>query len=853
MQRHGHTRRAAGEARWLQRHLPMTAAAEVVRGGLSSGEAARRLRDLGPNRVPVQGPPSIWKRLLRQFASPLIYVLLFAVAFDVATWLWDGSSWPVEGTVIGAVLALNAALGVFQEYRAENALAELRKLSSPLVWALRDGALVRVPSADLVAGDRVRVEAGERIPADGSITEALGLMIDESILTGESIRVEKNEADEALSGTLVVRGKGFIDVTRTGAASALGKLALTLGAVKVDRTPLEQRLDALGTRLARWVGAIALVLAVAGLLAEGIGRLQEIMLFAVALAVAAVPEGMPAVVTLTLSLGVQRMARRHAVVRRLAAVEALGSVTVIATDKTGTLTENHMRVEKLVADDEAEALRAMVLVNDADDGGDAGDPLEIGLLDFARLRGVDVAQIRRAHSRSSVRPFDSAWKFMRVTVDGDHGRRSYFKGAPEVLLERSRLGQRERARWVAQAESAAAEGQRVIALAAADGDAETELEILGLAMLWDPPRVEVPDAIRQAQGAGVRVVMITGDHPATASAIARRIRIVQTAPVTGAALDALAPDELRKLVGTTDVFARVTPENKLAIVDAFKANGEVVAVTGDGVNDAPALKRSDVGVAMGQRGSDVAREVADLVLVDDNFATIVAAIEEGRNIHENIQTFLRFTFSTNIALVMLVVAGAVGSYVEGLRDAGGMLFLPLTALQILWINFLGDGPPGLALALDRNEGVMASPPRASGSGLLDRASARFIISSGIFKGALGIAALVIMPIAGFTLVAIQTVIFQTEAIGKLLSTYAARGLTGRASRNLALHGAVLAGTLLQVLTMTVPGLRDLLGMSPVDGRTALVVVIVAAAAISGQRALAWVFGRAAMAPPLPHA
>jgi Ca2+-transporting ATPase len=300
--------------------------------------------------------------VLRQFASPLIYVLLFAVVFDVATAVWRagaGGGWPVEGTVIGAVLVLNAALGVFQEYRAENALAELKRMASPLSWALRDGVLVRIRSDELVPGDRVRVEAGERIPADGTLVEAVGLLIDESILTGESIRVEKGEGHEVWSGTLVVRGKGFLDVTRTGPASAMGKLAVTLASVKVDRTPLERRLDVLGARLARWVGAIAVGLAVAGLAVEGFGRVQEIMIFAVAIAVAAVPEGMPAVVTLTLSLGVQRMARRNAVVRRLSAVEALGRVTVIATDKTGTLTENQMRVQALEAGDEAEALRAM--------------------------------------------------------------------------------------------------------------------------------------------------------------------------------------------------------------------------------------------------------------------------------------------------------------------------------------------------------------------------------------------------------------------------------------------------------------------------------------------------------------
>ncbi len=813
--------------------------------GLSSAEAARRLRELGPNRVPAQPRRGLVRRLLRQLASPLIYVLLFAVAFDVATWVRDGTGWPVEGAVIGAVVILNAALGVLQEYRAENALAELERLASPLAWAFRDGALVRLPAERIVPGDLLRLEAGERVPADGAIGDATGLLVDESVLTGESIPVEKAAGDEVLSGTLVVRGSAQVDVTRTGPASAMGKLAASLGAVTTDRTPLERRLDVLGSRIARWVGAVALVLAALGLFAEGLSRAEDVVLFAVALAVAAVPEGMPAVVTLTLSLGVQRMARRHAVVRRLASVEALGSVTVIATDKTGTLTENRMRVEALIADDEAEALRAIVLANDADAGGGAGDPLELALLEHARARGVEVDDVRRAHPRASSRPFDSAWKLMRATVATDGGPRSYHKGAPEALLVRSRLGDAERARWSELAEAAAAEGQRVLALAVADGEVETDLTILGLVMLWDPPRAEVPDAIRHAQAAGVRVVMITGDHPATASAIARRIGIARTLAITGADLDGAPPGALRELVDGSDVFARVGPEHKLAIVDALKANGEIVAVTGDGVNDAPALKRADVGVAMGQRGSDVAREVADLVLVDDNFATIVGAIDEGRNIYENIQTFLRFTFSTNLALILLILAGAVGSYVLALREPGGLLFLPLTALQILWINFLGDGPPGLALAVDRNAGLMARRPRAPDGGMLDRASMRFIVASGVLKAALGIAALVLMPLLGFALVTIQSVIFQTEAIGKLFSTYAARGLTGRARPNLVLHGAVAAGLALQVITVAVPPVRDVLGLGTFDGFAALAAVLVIAAAAAGQRLLAWMLGRRA--------
>jgi len=811
---------------------------------LSSDEAAQRLRQYGPNSIPAAAPPSWVRRVLRQLANPLIYVLLFAVAFDVVTSLRESGSWPVEGTVIAIVIALNTLLGVLQEYRAEDALAELKKLAAPMVWAVRDGTLVHIAADLLVPGDRIRIEAGERVPADGTFTEALGVMIDESLLTGESVPVEKGEGDGALSGTLVVRGKGFVDVTATGPASAMGKLASTLERVHADRTPLEQQLAALGSRLARWVGLIALALCVAGILAEGLSRFEEIVMFAIAIAVAAIPEGMPAVVTLTLSLGVQRMARKHAIVRRLSAVEALGSVTVIATDKTGTLTENKMTVQELISNDDDEALRALVLANDADDGSDAGDPLEVGLLAYARRRGLDPQAMRRSHPRTSVLPFDSAWKLMRVTVEDAGQRRSYLKGAPEALLARSRLAAPERHVWASRVDAAAARGQRVLALARGDGETDEDLDFLGLVLLWDPPRAEVPGALRKAQDAGIRVLMITGDHPATAREIARRVGIGEGEPVTGGELEAVGPGRLRDLVRERNVFARVSPEQKLAIVEALKASGEVVAVTGDGVNDAPALKRADIGIAMGQRGSDVAREVADLVLVDDNFATLVDAVEEGRNIFENIQTFLRFSFSTNIALVLLITSGAVASYVEGLRTATGMLFLPLTALQILWINFLGDGPPGLALAGDRNEGVMKRPPRARGDRLLDSRSARFVLVSGVFKGLVGFAALVIMPELGFSLITVQTVIFQTESLGKLFSTYTARSLTTRARRNVALHLAVLVGIVLQVIAVAVPPLRDVMGLAPVDVREVLVIAAVIAIAVGGQRGLSFALGHA---------
>jgi len=790
--------------------------------GLTAAEAAVRLEADGLNALPEAASTPLWLRVLRQFRSPLIYILLFALAFDVGVWVHEGGAGlPVEALAIAAILALNAGLGVYQERRSEQALAELNALAAPHCWVKRDGTFVHLLSEELVRGDVVRIEAGERIPADGRLLESAGVLIDEAILSGESLPVEKATEAEVFSGTLAVRGNGLMEVTATGTASTMGKLATMLQGIEVEQTPLEQRLEKLGHQIAAWVGALALLLVVAGVTVEGPSRFAEVVIFSVALAVAAVPEGLPAVVTLTLALGVQRMARKKAVVRRLSAVEALGSVTVIATDKTGTLTENRMQVHSLESSDEEEALYAVALANEADEGSDAGDPLDLGLLAYAHEQGVDVESLRASWPRTSFRAFDSEWKFTRVTVRADQGVRSYLKGAPEVILSRCELSTDERSSWRDRANEAATDGYRVLGLAVGAGDAEEGLTFLGLVTIWDPPRPEVPGAIRSAQDAGVRVVMITGDHPGTAKAVAAKIGIPDCAVITGEELERLAPDDLQRAVRESSVFARVSPEHKLRLVESLQAQGEVVAMTGDGVNDAPALKRSDVGVAMGQRGSEVSREVADLVLLDDNFATIVGAIEEGRSIYENIQTFIRFTLSTNVALVLLVVLGAVGAYLEGLRDVKGNLLLPLTALQLLWINFLGDGPPALALAFDRNPDVMTKPPRPRMSALLDAASARFVMATGLVKGLVGLVLLVVAPLVGVSLLATQTLVFMYESIAKLVSAYPARRVRNHPQLNKLLHLAILGGILLQILALTVPQLRSLLGIVPLAPLTLL--------------------------------
>jgi P-type Ca2+ transporter type 2C len=785
--------------------------------GLTSREAQRRLRESGFNVMPEAPAVPLWRRAARQFQSPLIYILLVALIFDLGVWILEAAdTWPIEAIAIFAILMLNAGLGTLQEYRSEQALAKLRELAAPMAWVRRDGRFERIPGSEIVPGDVVRVSAGERIPADGKLLDGSGVMVDEAVLTGESVPVEKEPGDILFSGTLMVRARGHLGVERTGPGSSMGRLATMLGSIATEPTPLEQRLRHLGHQIALWVGGLAVGLAVVGIFAEGLGRAPEIIVFAVALAVAAVPEGMPAVVTLTLALGVQRMARRKAVVRRLSAVEALGSVTVIATDKTGTLTENRMQVGSVDALDPAQALLAMVLANEADPASGAGDPLDRGLLEYAAANGLDAIAVHQAHPRLSAQPFDSAWKFSRVTVSTPDGPRSYLKGAPEIILARTNLDAAGRVLWAERAERAAHGGHRVLALATGDGERDSGLDLLGLVLLWDPPRAEVPEAIAQVQQAGVRVIMITGDHPGTAQAIARHIGMASTEAMTGAELEQLDDAALQLAVKRISVFARVSPEHKLRLVQALQAAGEFVAMTGDGVNDAPALKRANVGVAMGQRGSDVSREVADLVLLDDNFATIVGAIEEGRGIYANIQKFIRFLFSTNLALVLLVVLGAVVAFTLDLRDAHGMLLLPLTAIQLLWINLIADGPPALALTLDRNPGVMAQPPRPPQSPLLDRASMRFVIGSGVVKAAAGGGLLVGLPLAGYGLGLTRTAVFLFESLAQLVFAYPSRRLGHRPLCNWTLHLVIVATIALQLATIAMPSLRATLGLEALD-------------------------------------
>jgi Ca2+-transporting ATPase len=796
---------------------------------LTHAEAAARLGAFGANALPAPARPHFLTRLLRQFKSALIYLLLLALALDLVGWLYEGAHGsPIEALAIFAVLALNAGLGVLEEYRSENALDALERLASPQVWVRRDGALERVPAATLVPGDLVRLEAGDRVPADGTAFATESLSTDESLLTGESLPVDKADCSELFSGTLVMTGRAELLVARTGAKSTMGRLAGSLAGIRSGKTPLEARIDDFGRELARYVGLLSLGLVALGVAVEGMAHFSAVLMFGVAFAVAIVPESMPAMMTLSLAFGVERMAKKNAVVRRLAAVEALGSVTVIASDKTGTLTSNHIVVDGLYSEREDEALLALALANDADHARDAGDPLERGLVEYAQKRGADVNALRAAHPRVSSRPFDGRRRYMRVTVSTGDKLESYWKGASEVVLGRSNLTPDARRAWHDRAETHARNGFKVLGLAKGGADAESGLEFLGLVTLWDAPRPEALAAVRAAGAAGIVVFMVTGDHPATARAIGERVGIGSEQVLTGAELDTLDDAGLTRALASVRIFSRLLPEHKLRIVKALQARGEVVAMTGDGLNDAPALKQANVGVAMGQRGSEVAREVADVVLLDDQFSTIVAAVEEGRIIYQNIVNFIRFTSSSNVALMLLVLGGAFGSMFLDLRRETGTLLLPLTALQVLWINFLGDGPPALALALDRSRTVMTRPPRRADERLLDGRTLRFVLTDGGFKGAIGLALLVVLPRLGTSLAGTAAAVFLYESIAKLVSAYPARRIGGAQESNPWLHRAIGAGVGLAALCVVFEPLRRTLGLAPFE-KSALVPLALAVA------------------------
>ena len=793
--------------------------------GLTTSEAESRLRREGPNRLPEAPPPSRLELVGRQLANPMVALLGLAAAVSVAIGEW------LDAAIIVAIALANTALGYFQEGRAEGASRRLRKLMSPMATVMRDGQITRLSAEALVRGDRVRLRGGDRVPADLSLTSGDGIEVDESAVTGESLPVSKPPGSTLYAGAIVTRGAGDAAVTATSSRTEIGRAVMSALRMPPTPTPLQRRLQHFAGFLLR--AAVLLCLALAGLAWAQGESLTDSILIGVSLAVAAVPEGLPAVLTIALALGVQRMAERGAIAKRLEAVETLGSATVICADKTGTITENRMSLALLYpcalgaevtpqdsggAEAIEELLTASLLASDelvraSDGAADASvEPVEAAIASAAAGHGIDAGRLLDEREVVGMQPFDSERKRMSVTIETARGRVLFAKGAPERMLERL-ARDADQAELKERSERWAERGMRVLVVAKrelqAHEDDETELTPLGILGIHDAARPGVARSVEEAREAGVRTVMITGDHPGTALAIARETRVVEddhTSVMSGAELDELSDEDLAARSSDVQVYARVVPRHKVRIVDALRRRGEVVAMTGDGINDVPALEAADIGVAMGERGTDAARAAADLVLTDDDYSTIVEAIRRGRSIYENVLRFVHFLLAANAGEVMVfALAIALG------------LDAPLTVVQILVVNLLTDGLPAVALAVDPPErDAMRRPPRPPTQGILDPIRSRLIVG-GI---ATGLAAFVSFLIGeSDSHAAAQTMAFATLVFAQLTYVFSVRGTDWffRVGRNTALIGAVLLSAVVQVAILAVPAVAkrfDVVGLSP---------------------------------------
>jgi Ca2+-transporting ATPase len=864
--------------------------------GLSEQEARVRLQSYGRNELMAEKPVPAWKKFLAQFQDALVILLLIATAISAGLWLYEReTALPYEAIAIFSVVLLNAAMGFIQESRAESAVAALKQMAAAHANVIRDGERQSIPAAEVVPGDIILIEEGDTVPADGRVIQSTSLKVAEAALTGESLPVTKDSArisrevglgdrdDMIFSGTAATYGRGRAVVVATGMNTEMGRIAGMLRETPDETTPLQKELDRVGKILGLVVIVIAVVMIATIIVFEhvrGWSAILDVLILGIALAVAAVPEGLPAVVTAVLSLGVQRMANRNAIMRHLAAVETLGSANVIASDKTGTLTKNEMTVRAVLTASgrvnlggtgyapigevsredggsvdgplRAELLRTLAVADRANNAvlqeregrwTIQGDPTEGALVVAARKVGLEAERLSGRFARVGEVPFSSERKLMSTLhTDAEKERLLVFvKGAPDVLLSRcseelvgenTRPLTEERNREIAAAnEELAGRALRTLGIAYrsvptsaleiedVDERVERDLVFAGLVGMIDPPRDEAKAAVRRAQRAGIRPIMITGDHPRTAQVIARELGIFGNGRViTGKGLEQAADDELVEAARDVSVYARVNPEHKLRIVKALQHEGAVVAMTGDGVNDAPALKTADIGVAMGITGTDVSKEAADMVLADDNFATIVAAVEEGRSIFSNIRKFLRFLLSSNVGEVLTMFLGVLLANVIGLKADESAVVLPLLATQLLWINLATDGAPALALGVDApDEDAMNQPPRTAGEGVITRR-----MWSGIFVVAVVMAAGTLLvldaslpggliPGSGNMRYG-QTMTFTTLMIFQLFNVFNARSDERSAFqglfRNAWLWGAVGLALVLQIAVVYHPVLQQ---------------------------------------------
>jgi len=844
--------------------------------GLTAAEAGRRLAAQGRNEMKAPRRKTVAESFLEQLNDPLIYVLIVAAA--VSVFLREIS----DAVIIAVVVALNAAVGVIQEGKARKALESLKKLTSPRAFVIRDGHRREIPAAELVKGDLVYLEAGCQVPADMRLVQTANLKVEESALTGEAVPVDKDcgfmpwkeeiplgdRHNMAFMSTTVTYGRGEGVVTATGMETELGKIATMITESKEELTPLQKRLGELGKVL-----SLLSLLLCAALFAIAVlqhRNIPEMLITAISLAVAAVPEGLPAVVTICLALSVTRMVKVNTIVRRLPSVETLGAVNVVCSDKTGTLTQNRMTVEKcfvrgqiLPASDVRRGefpdfFLGMALCNDAllEEGSRTGDPTELALLDFCEKVGLAKGEAEARFPRTGELAFDSDRKMMTTL----HGSVSYTKGAPDEVLKRCThimtrngtvgLSEEMRQRVKDAAAEMSGEALRTLAVAMRSGVAgikEAGLTFLGMVGMQDPARPEAARAVSDFKAAGVTTVMITGDHVDTAFAIGKQLGIVDRFEqcMTGETLGSLTAEELKERLGDTRVFARVSPAQKVRIVDGFKERGEIVAMTGDGVNDAPSLKKADIGIAMGKSGTDVARNASDMILTDDNFATIRRAIEEGRGVYENIRKSVIFLLSSNLGEIITMFLAVVCG-----------LAAPLKSSHILWINLITDSLPALALGIDKNDGagLMRQKPRTAKESLFARGGLLCTVFYGSLIAAVSLTAFLMLPVAllhirgmeaglqglaeilreDWVLSKAQTYAFTVLGMSQLWHAVGMRDQERSVLRmnhleNKLMIAACVIGFLLQFAVTEVPFLINAFGTSPLSGREWLRLSLLAAA------------------------
>ena len=816
---------------------------ETTMEGLAGSEADNRLREHGLNTLDCAKQKSLLRVFGEQFADLLVIILIIAAI--VSGFLGDAES----AAVIFIVITINAILGTVQTVKAEQSLNSLKQLSAPEAKVIRDGVVIQIPSREVTVGDEVVIEAGDCIPADGKLLECASLKVDESALTGESLSVEKSleeasegaalgdQTNKVFSGSFSTYGRGTFEVTAIGMETEVGKIAKLLKTTSEKRTPLQINLDDFGKKLSIIILVFCAILFAINVIRGG--SAVDAFLFAVALAVAAIPEALSSIVTIVLSFGTQKMAKEHAIIRKLQAVEGLGSVSIICSDKTGTLTQNKMTVEDYYVDgkrisvadinlddrNQKMLLNCSMLCNDSTntDGQEIGDPTETALINLGSNLGMEAAMTRERYPRMSEVPFDSDRKLMSTAhVFGDR----YVmvaKGAVDVLLRRMshiRIGDtvreitdEDQMQIEIQNLEFSRDGLRVLAFAYKELDGEKELSIedeegltfLGLIAMMDPPREESKAAVEECIKAGIRPIMITGDHKITAAAIAKRIGILkdESEACEGAVIEEMSDEELKDFVEKISVYARVSPEHKIRIVRAWQEKGNIVAMTGDGVNDAPALKQANIGVAMGITGSEVSKDAAAMVLTDDNFATIIKAVENGRNIYQNIKNSIQFLLSGNFGAILAVLYASIAG-----------LPVPFAPVHLLFINLLPDSLPAIALGLEpHSKEVMKQKPRPMNESILTKQYLLSIGTEGLSIGIMTMAAFLIGYRSG------DAILASTMAFGTLCTSRLVHGFNCKSSRpvlftkrffnNIYLIGAFLIGLVLITGVLVIPGLQGI--------------------------------------------